>query len=104
MTDEIDAQEARENELVERVIASFEATTDARLRQVMEAAVRHVHAFLREVRPTEAEWQQGIKFLTAVGHATTDRRQEFVLLSDTLGASMQTIAVNDRAYRNATEA
>jgi hydroxyquinol 1,2-dioxygenase len=104
MTDEIGAQEAREKELVERVVASFEATTDGRLRQVMEAAVRHLHAFLREVRPTEAEWQQGIEFLTAVGHATTDRRQEFVLLSDTLGASMQTIVVNHRAYGDATEA
>lgn len=104
MTEETGAQEAREKELVERVVASFEATTDARLRQVMQAAVRHLHAFLREVRPTEAEWQQGIEFLTAVGHATSDRRQEFVLLSDTLGASMQTIAVNHRAYGDATEA
>jgi hydroxyquinol 1,2-dioxygenase len=104
MTEEIGDQEAREKELVERVVASFAATTDARLRQVMEAAVRHLHAFLREVRPTEAEWQQGIEFLTAVGHATSDRRQEFVLLSDTLGASMQTIAVNHRAYGDATEA
>src|SRR3954468_4892822 len=104
MTDEIDAQEAREKELVERVVASFEATTDARLRQVMQAAVRHLHAFLQEVRPTEAEWQQAIEFLTAVGHATTDRRQEFVLLSDTLGASMQTVVVNHRAYGDATEA
>ena len=80
------------------------AAPDARLRQVMEAAVRHLHAFLREVRPTEAEWKQGIDFLTAVGHATNDRRQEFVLLSDTLGASMQTIAVNHQAYGEATEA
>jgi hydroxyquinol 1,2-dioxygenase len=104
MTEETGAQEAREQELVDRVVASFEATTDARLRQVMQAAVRHLHAFLREVRPTEAEWQRGIEFLTAVGHATTDRRQEFVLLSDTLGASMQTIAVNHRACGDATEA
>jgi len=104
MTQEIGPQEAREEELVERVVASFGATPDARLPQVMEAAVRHLHAFLREVRPTEAEWQQGIDFLTAVGHATTDRRQEFVLLSDTLGVSMQTIAVNHQAYGDATEA
>ena len=97
-------QQAREEELVERVVASFESTTDARLKQIMEAAVRHLHAFLREVRLTEAEWEQGIDFLTAVGHATTERRQEFVLLSDTLGASMQTITINHQAHADATEA
>jgi hydroxyquinol 1,2-dioxygenase len=97
-------QGARENELVERVVASFASTDDPRLKQIMEAAVRHLHAFLREVRLTEAEWKHGIDFLTAVGHATNDRRQEFVLLSDTLGASMQTITINNEAYADATEA
>jgi hydroxyquinol 1,2-dioxygenase len=98
------AQDAREQELVDRVVASFAATPDPRLKEIMEAAVRHLHAFLREVRLTEAEWESGIDFLTAVGHATTDRRQEFVLLSDTLGASMQTITINNEAYADATEA
>ena len=44
------------------------------------------------------------QFLTRCGHITDDRRQEFVLLSDVLGVSMQTIAVNNEAYGNATEA
>ena len=98
------AQQSREEELVERVVASFEATPDARLKEIMEAAVRHLHAFLRDVRVTEDEWKQGIDFLTAVGQATNDRRQEFVLLSDTLGASMQTIDINHQTYGEATEA
>ena len=55
-------------------------------------------AFLRETRLTEEEWRAGIDFLTAAGHITDDRRQEFVLLSDVLGASMQTIAINNEAY------
>ena len=59
--------------------------------------MRHLHAFLREVRPTEAEWMRGIEFLTAVGHMTDERRQEFILLSDVLGASMQTITINNPA-------
>jgi hydroxyquinol 1,2-dioxygenase len=99
-----DEQRAREEELVQRVLASFDGTPDARLRQVMRSLVTHLHAFLRDVRPTEEEWKQGIDFLTAVGHITDDRRQEFILLSDTLGASMQTIAINNEAYANATEA
>jgi hydroxyquinol 1,2-dioxygenase len=99
-----DEQRAREEELVQRVLASFDGTPDARLRQVMRSLVTHLHAFLRDVRPTEEEWKQGIDFLTAVGHITDDRRQEFILLSDTLGASMQTIAINNEAYADATEA
>lgn len=97
-------QQARESELIQRVLDSFEATPDARLKELMQAIVRHLHAFLRDVRLTEAEWQKGIDFLTAVGHLTDSRRQEFILLSDTLGASMQTIAINNGAYADATEA
>jgi hydroxyquinol 1,2-dioxygenase len=63
-----------------------------------------LHAFLREVRLTEAEWTTGIEFLTAAGHITDDSRQEFILISDVLGASMQTIAINNEAHGAATEA
>jgi len=97
-------QEERESQLVERVVASFDATPDPRLKDLMQALTRHLHAFLREVRLTEEEWQRAIEFLTAAGHITDDRRQEFILLSDILGASMQTIAINNEAYQNATEA
>ena len=97
-------QQQREADLVATVLASFDGTPDQRLRQLLQALTRHLHAFLREVRLTEAEWKQGIDFLTATGHITDDRRQEFVLLSDVLGASMQTIAINNEAYADATEA
>lgn len=97
-------QLSREEELIEKVLASFENTDDARLKTVLQSLVRHLHAFIREVRLTEAEWAKGIDFLTRVGHITDDRRQEFILLSDVLGASMQTVGVNNVAYANATEA
>jgi hydroxyquinol 1,2-dioxygenase len=97
-------QQARESELVDRVLSSFDGASDARLKQIVQAATRHLHEFLREVRLTEEEWRQGIDFLTATGHITDDRRQEFVLLSDVLGASMQTITINNQAYADATEA
>ena len=70
-------QEERESQLVERVVASFDATPDPRLKHLMQALTRHLHAFLREVRLTEEEWLRAIEFLTAVGHITDDRRQEF---------------------------
>ncbi len=97
-------QAAIEQQLVDTVVASFDKTEDPRLKQLMQSLTRHLHNFLREVRLTEAEWNTAIEFLTAAGHITDDKRQEFVLLSDVLGASMQTIAINNQAYKDATEA
>jgi hydroxyquinol 1,2-dioxygenase len=99
-----DSQAAREEELTELVVASFANAADPRLKLLMQSLTRHLHAFLREVRLTDDEWQQAIRFLTDVGHITDGQRQEFVLLSDVLGASMQTISINNETYANATEA
>jgi hydroxyquinol 1,2-dioxygenase len=97
-------QQAVEQTLVDTVTASFENTEDPRLKLLMQSLVKHLHAFIRDVRLTESEWNQAIEFLTAAGHITDDKRQEFILLSDVLGASMQTIAVNNEAVGDATEA
>ncbi|HEX6355970.1 intradiol ring-cleavage dioxygenase [Actinophytocola sp.] len=97
-------QRTREDELVERVVRSFDACPDARLRELMTGLVRHLHAYVREVRLTEREWATAIDFLTRCGHITDNRRQEFILLSDVLGVSMQTITVNNEAHGDATEA
>jgi hydroxyquinol 1,2-dioxygenase len=70
----------------------------------MTSLIQHLHAFAREVGLTEAEWFEGIRFLTDVGHITDDRRQEFILLSDTLGLSMLVIAMNNRKPEGCTEA
>jgi hypothetical protein len=70
----------------------------------MVTLVRHLHAYIREVRLTEPEWLAAIEFLTRCGRITDDRRQEFILLSDVLGISMQTITINNQAYADATEA
>ncbi|QGU06007.1 Hydroxyquinol 1,2-dioxygenase [Corynebacterium occultum] len=99
-----DAQRQVEDDLVDRVVASFDHCENPRLKLLMQRLTVHLHDFIRDVRLTEEEWNQAIEFLTAVGHITDDKRQEFVLLSDTLGASMQTIAVNNEAYEDATEA
>jgi hydroxyquinol 1,2-dioxygenase len=98
------AQQNVEEQLVSNVLRSFEDCQDPRLKQLMQSLVTHLHAFIRDVRLTEAEWNKAIEFLTAVGHITDDRRQEFILLSDVFGASMQTVNVNNEAYGDATEA
>lgn len=97
-------QQRREEQLVARVLKTFESAPDERTKFLMQALTRHLHAFLREVRLTEDEWWKGIRFLTDTGHKCDEWRQEFVLLSDVFGASMQTIAINNEAYRDATEA
>jgi hydroxyquinol 1,2-dioxygenase len=76
-----------EEQFADVVAASYDNCTDPRLKEVMQSAVRHLHAFVRDVRPTIAEWNQAIEFLTAVGQMCTDTRQEFILVSDSLGVS-----------------
>jgi hydroxyquinol 1,2-dioxygenase len=100
----VTVQHDREQALLERVVASFAGASNPRFREVMEALVRHAHAFVREVRLSEEEWNEGISFLTRAGQITDERRQEFILLSDVLGISMQTITVNNAAVGEATEA
>ncbi|MBU3062360.1 6-chlorohydroxyquinol-1,2-dioxygenase [Nocardia sp. NEAU-G5] len=86
--------ELTEHTTTAAVQASFAATPDDRLRTVMTALTAHLHAFVRDVRPTHEEWEQAIEFLTEVGHTCTDTRQEFVLLSDVLGVSALVETIN----------
>jgi maleylacetate reductase len=74
--------------LTAEVITRLQATPDPRLRQIMTALIRHLHGLVTEVRLTQDEWKAAIEFLTASGQICSDRRQEFILLSDTLGVSM----------------
>jgi len=97
-------QTAREEELIQRVTRSFDSCENPRLKELLTTLVEHVHSYIRQTRLTEEEWGEAISFLTQAGHITDDKRQEFILLSDVLGASMQTIAVNNEAYGDATEA
>lgn len=92
-----------ETTITEAVLCRVRCASDARVQQLSEALVRHLHAFIREVEPTEAEWELGIRFLTDTGQLCSDTRQEFILLSDTLGASMLIDAINHRLPGEATE-
>jgi len=93
-----------EDTLTDAVVARLKKTRNPRLKQIMSAAVKHLHAFAREVKLTEEEWFEGIKFLTAVGQKCDDKRQEFILLSDVLGLSMMIVALNHKTAPGATEA
>lgn len=92
-----------EAKLTDAVLAKLENADDARFKEIMENLVRHLHAFVRETRLTEEEWFAGIQFLTATGQKCDGKRQEYILLSDTLGVSMLVDAINHRKPGGATE-
>ncbi|WP_407364326.1 intradiol ring-cleavage dioxygenase (plasmid) [Pseudomonas luteola] len=93
-----------EKTVTQAVIARNSGTPNPRLHEVMTALVQHLHSFAREVQLTEEEWEYGIDFLTRVGQMCSATRQEFILLSDTLGLSTLVIAQNHRKPVGCTEA
>ena len=85
-----------ENTVTDAVLEQMSSTENPRLKEIMAAAVRHLHAFAREMDLTPEEWLAGIGFLTAVGQKCSPIRQEFILLSDTLGLSSVVNSLNDK--------
>ena len=93
-----------EAQISRQVLSSFDSTPDARFKQIMQSLVYHLHRFVRDVELTEREWLEGIRFLTDTGHTCDGLvRQEFILLSDTLGVSMLVDAINHRHSVDATQ-
>jgi hydroxyquinol 1,2-dioxygenase len=92
-----------EQNITEAVLERVAGADDPRIRAISEAVVRHLHALVREVCPTQEEWEAAIRFLTRTGQMCDDKRQEFILLSDTLGISMLVDAINHGGGAGATE-
>ena len=92
-----------ETNITAAVIEQFGAATDPRLKRIMTSLVQHLHDFVRDAEPTFEEWSCAIDYLTRTGQTCTDKRQEFILLSDTLGISMLVDAINHRMPEGATE-
>ncbi|OLL31119.1 6-chlorohydroxyquinol-1,2-dioxygenase [Burkholderia sp. SRS-W-2-2016] len=88
---------------VEAVNARIGADVSPRLKEVMSSLVAHLHAFVKDVQLTQPEWEFAIDFLTRTGQICSEERQEFILLSDTLGVSMLVDALNNRRPPAATE-
>jgi hydroxyquinol 1,2-dioxygenase len=84
------------------VLKRWEDIPDPRLREVMQSAIKHLHGFVSDVKPTGAEWFKAIQFLTAIGHKCDDKRQEFILASDVMGVSMLIDDINNRRVDGAT--
>ena len=91
------------SDLTDDVVRSWSGTPEARLREVMTSLTRHLHAFVEEVGLSQQEWEHAVGYLTRVGQACDEVRQEFILLSDVLGVSMLVDEINHGAPAGATE-
>jgi hydroxyquinol 1,2-dioxygenase len=91
-----------EENLTDVVAERWQDIPDARLRQIMPALIRHLHAFVREIEPTQAEWATAIDWLSRTGRLCSGKRQEFILVSDVFGVSMLVDAINHRQSGRAT--
>jgi protocatechuate 3,4-dioxygenase beta subunit len=92
-----------EGNSVEAVLSRFENCENPRLKAVMTSIIRHLHAVVKETEPSFEEWMTAIQFLTRTGQMCDDRRQEWILMSDTLGVSMLVDAINNRKPSGATQ-
>ena len=83
-----------EGNITEAVIKVIDGTKDPRTKEVMSSLIRHIHAFAKEVRLSQAEWEAAIEFLYDTGQITGPTRNEFILTSDTLGISSLVDIIN----------
>ncbi len=96
-------REFNEQSITQAVIERLSQSDDPRFKRVMTSLVTHLHDFVRDVQLTEEEWMGAIQFLTDVGQTCTEKRQEFILLSDTLGVSVLVITLNHPADQGSAE-
>jgi len=91
-----------EDNLVDAVLERLNCESE-RDHEILSKFIKHIHAFIRDLEPTEEEWFKAIDFLTRTGQNCNDKRQEFILLSDVLGVSMLVDAINHRTKKDVTE-
>ena len=88
-----------EDNLTDVVMERWKDIPDPRLRRIMQSLIRHLHGFVRDIEPTQAEWAAAIDWLTRTGKLCSEKRQEFVLASDVLGVSkMELVPLEQRIW------
>lgn len=93
---------SREDEVTPKVLNAMSDTDDRRLKEIMTALIRHLHGFIREVRPTEAEFEAGLRWITRLGQLTDESHNETVLAADILGASTLIDLINNDGMQGET--
>ena len=93
---------ADEHNITELAMRRWSSAKNPRLAKIMPALIKHLHAFARDVELTPEEWIAGIKWITAVGQISDDKRMESILASDVFGLSMLVVMMNGRLPEAAT--
>src|SRR5215207_9447818 len=95
---------ATEDNITDLAVQRWATAHDPRTRELVTSLIRHLHAFARETRLTEAEWMAAIQWLNRTGQISNEKREEFILTSDVLGLSMLVVQMNHRLDEKATPA
>ena len=93
---------SREDEVTPKVLNAMQDTDNARLKEIMTSLVRHMHAFIRETRPTEQEFEYGLQWITRLGQLTDESHNETVLAADILGISTLIDLINNDGMQGET--
>ncbi|MBV9955244.1 MAG: hydroxyquinol 1,2-dioxygenase [Pseudolabrys sp.] len=91
-----------EENLTDLVLKRWQDIPDPRLKKVMQSLIKHLHGFVRDIEPTNAEWFTAIDWITRTGKMSDNKRQEVILFSDVMGVSMLVDAINNRLPSGAT--
>jgi catechol 1,2-dioxygenase len=88
----------KQEDVTSAVLGEMHRTPDPRTRELLELLVKHLHAFVREARLTEKEFQEAIALVNAIGKRTTPSHNEAMLLSGALGVSNLVCLLNNGAH------
>lgn len=86
-----------QEDVTDAVLGVMQQTQDERLREIMVALIKHLHAFVRDVKLTEVEFRNATAILNEIGQLQTDSHNEFVLMSGSLGVSSLVCLLNNGA-------
>src|ERR1700722_19427855 len=84
-----------EKDVTKAVLAAYAHTKSPRLREILAALIRHLHAFAREVKLTEQEFHAAMGYIVAIGKQSNDTHNEAVLMAGSLGFSSLICLLNN---------
>ena len=86
---------ARQEDVTPAVLEAYRNIADPRLREIVAALIKHLHAFARDVHLTEEEFEKAVQYVAKLGQMTDDKHNEVVLMSGSLGFSSLICLLNN---------
>ncbi len=82
-------------DITSAVLAELEGAENPRFKEIMGAAIRHLHEFAREIKLTEPEFQQACAVIASLGQASNASHNEVVLAAGSTGLSALVCLLNN---------